>query len=329
MKSRRDYIFNILSVKRRSANYISAYPPSRMYALEEVFRIRSNLHPELLRYIPIGLIACLEGVCRAGIRELIDFGSPYFDNVASFKDITFDFKVIHALQQKTITVGDFVAHLLPISSFEQINNHMTHLLGEDFLSKLKTVQEKWNIDPECESNQLIIQEPNKVFEGVKKTFELRHIYAHELATDNEPEPDLIADCFTTTKTFIDALTALIADLIYPYASLSNYEMKLKASEELEAASNEMKEIYEQIVSKLKSVFDTDPAYLEFFELAQTAWEDFADKQTWFLADLRGKGGTGQPLFGMQAALDLTCSRTKELLSFLAEIERYYAEEESS
>jgi hypothetical protein len=83
---------------------------------------------EFYRHIPVGLVACTEGYFRMVIADLIDHGSPFRENAGKFPNITFSLDTALALQKQSVSVGEFVAHLLPLSSLEDINRTLTTLL---------------------------------------------------------------------------------------------------------------------------------------------------------------------------------------------------------
>ena len=128
---KRDVIQEIKSIKSRS-EFNSRYDyNSRLsdieYALKEFSEYNGNFNVELLKYIPISTVACFEAFFNSTIREIIDFGKPYSDNVAKFnhsKNVKLDFEVVAAIQTKTLTVGEFVAHLLPYNNLEEINTNI-------------------------------------------------------------------------------------------------------------------------------------------------------------------------------------------------------------
>src|SRR5678815_4581745 len=117
---KRDIIQEIKSIKTRS-EFNSRYDyTSRLqeieYAIKEFIEYNGAHNDELLKYIPIATVACFEAFFKSTVREIVDFGKPYSDNVANYnqsKNIKLDFDVVAAIQTKTLTVGEFVAHLLP------------------------------------------------------------------------------------------------------------------------------------------------------------------------------------------------------------------------
>ena len=192
-----------------------------MELLEDIkeSKIPQKSRSEILRYIPIGLVACCQGYFRSVFKNLIDYGSPYKENIK--KRLTnkkkLDNDTVLAITGKTITLGEFNSHSLPINNFESIDTIMTELLGEDLLEKLKTVkirgrrkllpQQKKFVET---AMQLIIK-PN--IEKIKKTFELRHIFCHELANKTKLSIAEAEDQLYSTFFFIFGVELLVSDLL--------------------------------------------------------------------------------------------------------------------
>ena len=142
-----------------------------------------NLTQEISRYIPIGLVSCLEGYFRVVYADLLDFGSPYKENASKLETkFSFNIETIFALERSSVSSGEFVAHMLQTSSLDDINNIMSILTGENFLAQFKKEFANYQknqiqlslfpMDDEDLAGQVIID--------VKRLFELRHRYAHEI-----------------------------------------------------------------------------------------------------------------------------------------------------
>lgn len=156
--------------------------------LDEVFDVAPELSElqdfpeityELARYIPVGLIACVEGYFRLVYTNLIDQKKPFRENVAKF-DIKFGLEHLVSIERHSISLGEFVAHFLPCNSIEDINNNMSTITGQDFLGLVKR---KYPI--------LVPSLFPEMFTGdgmvsyIKHIFELRHMYCHELSPTME------------------------------------------------------------------------------------------------------------------------------------------------
>src|SRR6266550_1452233 len=90
-------------------------------------QLPAPVRAEFLRHFPVAIIAALEGYLRLVIRDLIDSGPPFITNAHGFKNIRFDMTVVEAIGRSTISLGDFVSHLLPLKSVESITNSFSTL----------------------------------------------------------------------------------------------------------------------------------------------------------------------------------------------------------
>jgi hypothetical protein len=142
-----------------------------------------DLTYEISKYVPIGLVSCLEGYFRVVYANLLDFGSPFRDNANKLETkFSFNIETIFALEGSSVSLGEFVAHMLQTSSLDDINNVMSVLIGDSFLTLFKKEYANYQqeqiqlslfpMDNEEVAGQVIID--------IKRLFELRHIYAHEI-----------------------------------------------------------------------------------------------------------------------------------------------------
>lgn len=130
---------------------------------------------ELLKYIAVALVAALEGYYRAVIRDLINHGGPYRVNAHKLTDLRLDVGTIVQLQQERVTAGEFIAHLVPLSSLADINKAMSTLLGVDYFGLLKTTP--WN-PPGAQTYE---QANPRAWQDLEALYSDRHITCHELA----------------------------------------------------------------------------------------------------------------------------------------------------
>jgi hypothetical protein len=140
MSRTRDTIQEIADIRqRRRLGSAMAELPLRLFALEHAFKIHDKSQHELIRYFPVALIACVEGYFRMAIKDLIDAGEPYLSNAEKpASSLKLDFSLLRAVHGKTITVGELVAHGVPLSRLEHIENVLSSLLGIGFLHSLRT-----------------------------------------------------------------------------------------------------------------------------------------------------------------------------------------------
>lgn len=200
MSKKRDYVDEITSRRQRLRRRAPRFQEvsSRVEGLIDISNFvktaRASEFPfreELAKYIPIGMVACIEGYFRMVFRDLIDHGSPFRENVAKFKDIRLGVDHVLALQSRKITFGEFVAHLLPTNGLDDLADSVSTLIGEPFLERLKNTKADYFVSGELVS----LEEEGltgAVFRDVKTLFEQRHIFAHEIATKARVSPRRLA-----------------------------------------------------------------------------------------------------------------------------------------
>ena len=84
----RDAIKEIMDLKSRNEFADSHQVYLRLYSLQELLKSNAgndHISEEVFKYIPIALVACMEGLFRSLYAEIIDYGEPYSNNVEKFK----------------------------------------------------------------------------------------------------------------------------------------------------------------------------------------------------------------------------------------------------
>jgi hypothetical protein len=152
-----------------------------------------SFKPEILKYFPIGFVACIEGYFRLAYRDLIDHGAPYSDNISGFKDIKFNIEMVTAIHTKrAISLGEFVSHLLPCNQLDDINRNMSIIMGLDFLERVATIKMKISDDL-----RLSLRDENvdgRTFANLKTLFEMRHLFCHEFAMSEAYDSKTVWRC---------------------------------------------------------------------------------------------------------------------------------------
>ena len=133
-----------------------------------------------LRYVSIALVAAMEGYYRTSIRDLINQGEPFRSDAARLADLRLDVSTIMGLESAKISLGEFIAHLLPISSISDINRHMSTLIGEDHIARLKST--RWRGD----EGETYGEAHPRAWEALEELFQDRHIACHELSPKHTP-----------------------------------------------------------------------------------------------------------------------------------------------
>ena len=171
-----------------------------LFALHHVGRRAPKTHScqvELLRYFPVAIIAASEGYFRLVYRDLINFGDPYLRNAAQFKDLSFSYEAIYAIHGRQTSIGEIIAHQLSHNSLGDIEYNMEALTGIQFKATVEA-----ELMRQARHQRESIVELSWVLQFVVRTFELRHIFCHELATAYPVRIREIDTCLRATVAFL-------------------------------------------------------------------------------------------------------------------------------
>jgi hypothetical protein len=315
---KRNLINEITAIRSRS-EFVSRYDlSSRLndieYAFNENLHYKGDFDTELLKYIPIATVACFEAFFRSVIKELIDFGKPFSENAIKFnqsKNVKFDFDIINAIQSKTVSVGEFVSHILPCNNFEDINSNLSTIAQIDFLATIKSFQRKSIFDHVNNSSNDFIDNSEQIIADIKRTFELRHIFCHEFATNIKVDKDEIFRCFMNSKLFLNQTNDFIWYLLYPNSRETQTEMNIDAYETFQKSENELSQLI--LIIKEAKKEDTDMMFLniELFDQTIEEWKKYRDIKAKFDASIV-EGGS---MYSMIYSDSLTTT-TKEKIESL-------------
>ena len=163
---------------------------------------------EIIRGCIVGMVASLEGYFRLTLSEIIDSGGVYRDNLKKLKDLECHMDVLLAIETKEISLGQFVSHLVPLNRLEDINAAMSYIIDKDFLGCLSTYQVQTK-DITFDMSKLY----DKIYGSISEIFRLRHIFAHELAVQEEVLLPDIGRRMRDLLLFVYATEYLVGDLL--------------------------------------------------------------------------------------------------------------------
>ncbi len=301
---KRKLIDEIKTIKERS-EFNSRYSiffkfASLEYVLDEYIKSKEKnkiIPEEFLRYIIISSIACFETTFRLIVKDLVDHGKPFSDNVINYnqsKNTKFDFEIISAIQSKMVTAGEFVSHILSFNNYDDIDSHISTLLGSSFTEALKGFKKKSIYELTNKNTDYFISNFSDIIISVKRTFELRHIFCHEYATDVEIDVVEIQKCFIHSKVFLEQVNGFIHNQLFPNVPEAQSEMNKFAINEFTKIDSELNDLITQIKSISKksdhiTLFFNDDLFDESIE----HWKKYREFRAKNHANLV-KGGTMYP-----------------------------------
>ena len=259
-----------------------------------------------MKYFPIALIATIESAFRILIAELIDKNKTCLENSEKLlKSYKIEYNSLKALYGKDITLGSFIAHIISVNNLEQINSYITILIEKDFLDELKLHYSRWDVEVKKLPKKPMIDNPNQVYKDISNTFELRHIFAHETATNITLNTEHINNIFQSNVLFLNTASDYINEFIYPNAPLTQTDMNIDSGEKL----SELLSKIDKLNLKYKDTLDKDRK-IEF-EKVEKSWLTFMNKQADFEAN-EYFGGSIMPTIFNGTASSLSDERIKYL-----------------
>jgi hypothetical protein len=311
MRKPRDIIQEIEDIRsRRQFESTMSELPSRLRAIQSAFDDRNNAHPEFVRYFPVALVACIERYFRMVVQDLIDSGNPYLGRAETLGlKLKPDIRILCAIQEKKVTVGEWVAHGVSISSLEHIESALTNLIGSSFLEKLRSTKNRWAHEVRGEPERPILDDPDNLLRKVERTFTLRNIICHETASGFAIDSAEIESCFESCVLFLQAADECVSELLHPGAPLNQAAMNRLASNQLHEAEKRLR----VEIDRLTETFGNE--WRQRFDSVQAEWQSHCKSWTDFQVGERQDSGSMWPMLYWSA-------RQQLIEQWTAELERY-------
>lgn len=233
----------------RGKNYFQV--PRELYDLQELCYKMDN--PQLLEYVPVKIVACFEQFFRAEYQEIL--ANPKvrknLKNIDLFKDTKFNFDVIGAFEDNTISLSDYLSLLISCSNLSDIDDAISKLLEIKFLSEFR----------KKDNGKVILK-------SICEIFRLRHIYCHEVPLKKNIDVDSARKLISHAIDFIDNSDDIIRNALYS-DQLSGLEEIEIAQKEYEEANEEL----EKLIEILKVKQDKGPFHYNDFSYIEK-WKEY-------------------------------------------------------
>lgn len=247
----------------RGKNYFQV--PRELYDLQELCNKMDN--PQLLEYVPVKIVACFEQFFRAEYQEILVNPKikKNLKNIDLFKDTKFNFDVIGAFEENTISLSDYLSLLIPCSKLADIDNAISKLLNINFISEFEK-KENGNI----------------ILESISEVFRLRHIYCHEVPLKKNIDVDCARKLISHAIEFIDDSDDIIRNALYSDHINGIEEIEI-AQKEYEKADKELDELIETL--KLKQ--DKGPFHYNDFSYIDK-WKEYRKERAFCDTSINNK-----------------------------------------
>ena len=268
-KSNKSLVEQILS-KRRGEN------DRLRYGWFMPYRNLGTWPDEARALVPVGVVAEIESFVRYVVKELIDAGEPFVERVEtlSLKSQP-SFESMKGLHGRHISLGDWVAHLLPISSVPHLDDHLSKLFAAKNLRSLlegirpfhgpspedfgfteegEPLQEGYA--PSYEEESHVVDDPSGVIASLGRLFSARHEAAHE-GSPPSLEPKVLEGWISDAGIFCDAIRHLVDKAVRPLEPQSTWMDEFKSGIDLDRENEALTEQLERLYHAIESLPDEE------------------------------------------------------------------------
>lgn len=252
MKKQLQLSETIESIERGKTNFRAKI---ELYDLRESCYKKTN--PQLIEYVPVKIVACFEQLFRDEYQEILENPKvkKNLKKIDLFKDTKFDFDIIGAFEENTISLSDYLSLLIPCSKLADIDNAISKLLGIKFLEEFSRKEDG-----------------NAILDSVSEIFRLRHIYCHEVPLKKSIDVQSARKLISHAIEFIDDSDDIIRNALYS-DHISGIEEIDIAKKEYEKANKELEELIETL--KLKQ--DKGPFHYNDFSYIDK-WKEYREER---------------------------------------------------
>jgi uncharacterized protein YecT (DUF1311 family) len=279
----------------------------------------------------IRLVTLLEVFARGNIASLIDHDKQYADRAIELsKHFKIDFALVRDIQGRAITLGDILAHSVPVNSFGQVENYFEILLGKALRQLLENVVDRWK-ELTKESTEPIIDDYDALVKCLSRVFEVRHILCHEAPRKPVYDFGEIDNFLDGAVRFTKALDEVLRFEKFGLVPLTQTEMNIAAGESLKNTELELDRLFSEISIRVgnsdeknvsTNTTQTEISLLQCLKTSQENWLSYRKAHCEF-ETYRFRGGTIRSFLWATEAERITKLRIADLQSWLKfELERF-------
>jgi uncharacterized protein YecT (DUF1311 family) len=283
----------------------------------------------------IRAVTILEVSTRQELALLINHSRQFTDRAVEFsKSFKMDFATVRDVQGRVVTLGDVIAHSVPVNSFGQILDHFGILLGRSIRPLLSGVIDRWQVEIEGRESRPIIEDFEKLAANLTRLFEIRHILCHELPEKSVYPVAEVSGFLESAIQFSKAMEWVLTFEKFGLVPLTQTDMNISQGERLRNAEKDLEHVFGKI---RKKIFDLDRSaslsnsdqsgWASSFDAVQETWLAYRNAQCDFVTYLN-QGGTIRPLLWGVEAVALTEARITQIQTwFESESKRLAFEED--
>ena len=185
---------NILGHQDALIELITMYPEDRTTSTHTV---------AVSHYMAVRLVAILQSAFRAVIREAVDYNAQH-NKLLPKIDEKITLQMVSEFANKAVTIGEFVAHLMPLNSLGQMQKSFEIATGRS----LKSV-----VSPQLKGKEATKTSYLDLERAIQQLFKERNIICHEIRDNDAIPSDTLGLWCLSVLLMVSALGFYEADFI--------------------------------------------------------------------------------------------------------------------
>ncbi|WP_312320693.1 hypothetical protein [Stenotrophomonas sp.] len=213
-------------------------PNERFWQLNNsLHRLGCGADPELYRHFPIAAVAALEGHFKLSVAAIVDSGRGYAERGLRLAKERFrnSPELIPEIHDRSITIGELVAHWLPFSQLSHYESTFDTLLDLGFKMATATAVDPSYARGGSGVSDPIVSDVSRLWRHVAEAFEMRHILAHEAASSYEITFEMARSAVESCAMLCDATEAVIWSTAWSDVPLTQLEMNASEKRQVDDA----------------------------------------------------------------------------------------------
>jgi hypothetical protein len=317
--AQRDRVAEIASIVKRGE-----IPPSggEIHALRQSWATQLSALPREIGesspvsdFIPIRLVTLIEVFSKTWLARLIDHGPPFAERVTELKvDLKFDLTLVRSLQGKVITLGQLVAHSVPLQNIASLAGTFTAVLGRDLFQAISKTPDRIELEYQGDAAQPIIKDLSAIRSTLARLFEVRHILVHEFPLSRPYEPRDIEFFLDAAYDFVRATEETLSLTLHGPYPITQQEMTARARSDAQSTNDELVGVVQEVAKYSPSIVEV-----------QKLWDQFKVAEANREAQ-EFEGGTIQRMIYYGAEAEIAKERAEQLRKWLKPYRQRHGED---
>ena len=181
-----------------------------IHFIHEKAHPNSKIRKELIRHMPVALVATIQGNIKQILASLLDYDPTLLKKIKKIEKFHFDIESLMAMKSEKVTIGEIVAYTVNLNNLESILS-IFNTLTENRLDK---VMNKVDISYYNENRPLYEHHSNKINKAINNIFENRHVLCHEMASKFSISRKQIIHWAQMTYLFMAGIEEAIEEIFY-------------------------------------------------------------------------------------------------------------------